>query len=658
MSTTKTKATRASLSSCKGVACDVCMEISDKAEEKGVDTYIQRMNKRPIETCLFGTGGTCCRVCSMGPCMIIEAASDTIGICGATAATVAARNFARMVAAGSAAHIDHAMEVSLAFLATARGETDFEIKDMATLRTMAKMFDIELDGRDKNEIAVELGEKVIAEFGRLEGPINGVKRAPKKRQELWKKLGIEPRGLQREVVELMHRTAMGNDQEYKNLIKQASRTALSDGWGGSIIATGLQDIMFKAPVPVTSSVNVGVGVLSKEKVNITLHGHDPLLVEAMAMVCDEEEMVKAAKKVGATGINMVGVCCSGVEGIMRHGIPIAGTLVQQELVIGSGVVEVMVVDIQCIMQSLPEVAKHYHTEVITTSDRAKLPGATHIPIDHHNMLATARTVVLRAIERFPKRGEVHLKENKEEVVVGFTFESVKYMLGGRFRGSYKVLNENIINGRIRGVGVIVGCTSPSTLAGDDIVTVAKELIKNDVMVVATGCAATECGRAGLLRPEAAAKYAGPGLREVCEAIGMPPALHRGSCVDNSRMLVGITELVLTGGLGDDISDLPAAGCAPEWMTEKALAIGQFYVASGVLVVFGRTFPTTGSKVVTDYLCNEIENDYGGKWAVAEDPIDMARIMIEHIDKKRDALGINKKQERVLVDMAMRREMDA
>ncbi len=658
MSTTKTKKSRESLSNCKGIACDVCMDISAKAEEKGVDTYIQRMNKRPIETCLFGMGGTCCRICSLGPCMIIEAAPDTIGICGATADTVAARNFARMVAAGSAAHIDHAMDVALGFLATAKGETDFEIKDLQALRTMANMFEIVFEGRDKNEVAIELGEKVLVEFGRLDGPIYGLRRAPAKRQELWKKLGVEPRGLQREIVELMHRTNMGNDQDFRDLIHQATRCALSDGWGGSIVATGLQDIMFKAPVPITSSVNVGIGVLSREKVNITLHGHDPLLVEAMAMVADEDEMIKAARKVGATGINMVGVCCSGVEGIMRHGIPVAGTLVQQEIVIASGAVEAMVVDIQCIMQSLPEVAKHYHTEVITTSDRAKIPGATHISVHHHNMLEVARKIIRRAIDRFPKRGEVILKENKEEVVVGFTFESVKYMLGGRFRGSYKVLNENIINGRIRGVGVIVGCSSPRTHAGDDIVTVAKELIKNDVMVVATGCAATECGRAGLLRPEAAKKYAGPGLQEVCEAIGMPPALHRGSCVDNSRMLVGVTELVLTGGLGDDPSDLPAAGCAPEWMSEKALAIGQYYVGSGLLVVFGRTFPTSGSKVVTDYLCNEIENEYGGKWAVEEDPIQMAHLMMEHIEKKRDALGINKKQERVLYDMAMRRDLEA
>lgn len=642
--------------SCDGIACDVCMDISAKAEEKGVDTYIQRMNKRPIETCRFGVGGTCCRNCSMGPCMIIEEAPDTIGICGATADTVAARNFARMVAAGSSAHMDHALEIAMAFRATAQGKTDFKIKDERALHTMAKMFDIVIDDREKNDIALELSEKVMAEFGRQDGTLYGLRRAPKKRQELWKKLDIAPRGIQREVVELMHRTNMGNDQDYRNLIKQATRCALADGWGGSIIATGLQDIMFGAPVPIASSVNVGLGVLSADKVNITLHGHDPLLVEAMAVVSQEEAIVEAAKNVGAVGVNMVGVCCSGVEGIMRHGIPVAGTLVQQEIVIASGAVEAMVVDIQCIMQSLPEVAKHYHTEVITTSDRAKIPGATHIQVDHHHTLKTAREIVLRAIKRFPKRGETHLQENKKEVVVGFTFESVKYMLGGRFRASYKPLNDNIINGRIRGVGVIVGCTSPRTKAGDDIVKVAMELIKNNCMVVATGCAATECGRVGLLRPEAAQEYAGAGLREVCAAIGMPPVLHRGSCVDNSRMLVGATELVLVGGLGDDLSELPAAGCAPEWMSEKALAIGQYYVGSGLLVVFGRVFPTSNSKVVTDYLCNGLENEYGGKWAVEADPIKMAHLMIDHIEKKRDALGINQEKQRVLYDMAMRRDL--
>ncbi len=642
---------------CQGVACDVCMDLSEDAEKKGVKTYIQRMNNRALDACRFGSGGTCCRNCSLGPCMIIEEIPDTIGICGATADTVAARNFARMVAAGSSAHIDHAIEIAMVFLETAKGHTDFTIKDETSLHTMARMFEIPIEGRDKHEIAIEVGERAIAEFGKLDGPIAGVRRAPKKLRETWERTGVTPRGIQREVVELMHRTNMGNDQDYRNLIKQATRCALADGWGGSLIATGLQDIMFKAPVPIASSVNVGLGVLAKDKVNITVHGHDPILVEALAMVSKEPELEAAAKKVGAAGINMVGVCCSGVEGIMRHGIPVAGTLVQQELVITTGAVEAMVVDIQCIMQSLPEVAKYYHTEVITTSDRAKIPGATHMPIDHHHTLDYARKIVLRAIERFPMRGEVKLEENAQGVVVGFTFETVKYILGGRFRASYKPLNENIINGRIRGVGVIVGCTSPRTKAGNDIVTVAKELIKNNVMVVATGCAATECGRAGLLQPEAAQKYAGDGLREVCEAIGMPPALHRGSCVDNSRMLVGCTELVHVGGLGDDFSALPAAGCAPEWMSEKALAIGQYYVGSGLLVVFGHTFPTSNSKVVTDYLCNGIENEYGGKWAIESDPIKMAHLMMEHIEKKRDALGINKKKERVLFDMAMRRDLE-
>jgi len=230
------------------------------------------------------------------------------------------------------------------------------------------------------------------------------------------------------------------------------------------------------------------------------------------------------------------------------------------------------------------------------------------------------------------------------------------MLGGAFRASYRPLNDNIINGRIRGLGAIVGCDSARVRSGYMHTTVAKELIANNVLVLTTGCAATACGREGLLTPEAAS-LAGPGLREVCETVGMPPVLHMGSCVDNSRILIAATEIVREGGLGDDISQIPAAGCAPEWMSEKAIAIGQYFVGSGVFVVFGRTFPTTGSKVVTDFLFREMEELYGGMWAIESDPIKMAKMMIERIEKGRDALGIQEKKKRVLFDMAMRRELE-
>ena len=638
---------------CPGIFCEASTCILEEAARDGVKTYVQRMEDRAIQPCLFGQGGTCCRNCSFGPCMMIEDVPESIGICGATASTVAARNFVRMIAAGSSAHMDHGRETALTFLDTAKGQTPFEIKDERKLHFMADLYKVKTEGRSKQDIAIELGEKVLAEFGQQEGTLVMNSRAPVKRQELWKKRGVLPRGVDREVVEIMHRTHMGTDQDYRNLIFQGTRCALADGWGASMMATELQDILFGTPVPLRTVVNLGA--LSADHVNIIIHGHEPQVPEAMAIVARDPEIVAAAQEVGAKGINLAGVCCSGNEVLMRHGVPIAGSFVQQEAVLATGAVEAMVVDVQCIMQGLAEVAKCYHTELITSSPRAKIPGATHIEFESHRALETARELTLRAIGRFKQRKNARIPERKMDVVAGFSHETINHMLGGTFRASYRPLNDNIINGRIRGVGAVVGCDSCRVESGRVHTTVVKELIANNVLVLVTGCAATACGREGLLRPEAA-ELAGPGLKEVCETVGMPPVLHMGSCVDNSRILIAATEIVKEGGLGDDISQIPAAGCAAEWMSEKAISIGHYCVTSGVYVVFGRTFPTTGSKVLTDFLFREIEELYGGFWAVEEDPTEMAQMMIRHIDKKREALGIQEKKERVLFDMAMRREL--
>lgn len=638
---------------CLGIDCEGSTCVVEQAEKQGVVTYIQRMKGRAIEPCRFGQGGTCCRTCSFGPCMIIEDVPESIGICGATAATVAARNFCRMVAGGASAHMDHGLETALVFLATANGETDYGIKDENKLLMLAKVFEIETEGRSVQDIAVELGEKALAEFGRQQGGLYCIRRAPEKRQEVWKKNGVLPRGVQREVVEIMHRTHMGTDQEYRHLIQQATRCALADGWGGSMISTELQDIMFGTPVPTRSVVNLGT--LSENEVNVVVHGHEPILSEAMVLVAQDPEMIALAEKAGANGINLVGVCCTGNEILMRHGIPVAGSFIQQEVVLATGAVETMVVDIQCIMQSLPAVAACFHTKVVTTSDRAKIPGAEHVEVDPHNAVQTARQIIKGAIDRYSKRGDINIPKEKMDVVVGFSHETINYTLGGTFRASYRPLNDNIINGRIRGVGAVVGCDSARVRSGHVHTTVVKELIANNVLVLVTGCAATACGRAGLLTPEAA-ELAGPGLREVCETVGMPPVLHMGSCVDNSRILIAATEIVREGGLGEDIYQVPAAGCAPEWMSEKAVSIGHYFVASGVYVVFGRTFPTTNSKELTDYLFNKFEDLYGGMWAVESDPVKMARMMIDRIDQGREALGIHEAKERVLFDMAMRRDL--
>jgi carbon-monoxide dehydrogenase catalytic subunit len=628
-----------------------------KAENDNVQLCWDRLDSQDPQ-CGYGTLGLCCRHCYMGPCQINPFGDPPqAGVCGATANTIAARHLLRGIAAGAAAHSDHGRGVVEAFIATAKGELEgFEIKDEQKLYQLAIDLGVSLDDKDKNQIALEVGDILEREFGRQSGELLMVKRAPLKRQEIWKEQGVIPRGVDREIVECMHRTHIGVDQDYLNLMKQATRTALGDGWGGSMIATELQDILFGTPVPILGEVNLGI--LEEDKVNLIVHGHEPILSEMIVAASRDPEIVALAKEKGAKGINIGGICCTANELLMRHGIPIAGNFLQQELAIVSGAVDAMIVDVQCIFQALVSVAECYHTELITTNPKAKFEGARHIEFDEHNPVASAKEILKVAVESFPNRKKETAipKDVKTDMVVGFSHETINYLLGGVFRGSYKPLNDNIINGRIRGIAGVVGCNNAKVTLDEAHVAMVKELIKNDVIVLQTGCSAIACAKEGLMVPEAAAKYAGSGLAEVCETVGIPPVLHMGSCVDNSRILMAAAAVVKEGGLGDDISDLPAAGAAPEWMSEKALSIGHYFVASGVYTVFGVTWPTLGAKELTEYLFDGIEKELGGKWAYEQDPIEAAKLMIAHIDKKRKELGIDKARERVLFDMEKRREM--
>jgi len=481
------------------------------------------------------------------------------------------------------------------------------------------------------------------------------RRAPAPRQEIWKKFDITPRAVDREITESLHRSTMGVDQDYKNLLMHASRVALADGWGGAMLATELQDILFGTPYPGRGEINMGV--LKSDEVNIIVHGHEPILSEMIAVASQDDHLLAEAKKVGANGINVAGTCCTANELLMRHGIPIAGNFLNQELVIATGAIELMAVDVQCVMQGLTTVAKCYHTKLVTTADKAKITDVEHVAMNEENALDSAKELVKMAIDNFKNRGEVYIPKHKNSAVGGFSFESINYMLGGRSRASFRPMNDTIINGRIRGIVGIVGCTNPKMPQDMTHTTLARELIKRDVLVLTTGCATIACGKQGLANPKMALDWAGPGLREVCEAVGIPPVLACGSCVDNTRLLVSCSEIVREGGLGQDLSELPVAGACLESVSEKALAIGQYFVASGLLVVFAEgTIPVRGSDNVCDYLFNGIEKDFGGRWAIESDPAKAAEIILEHIEKQRDALGINKQGERKLYDMADRREL--
>ena len=628
----------------------------EKIKQTGIETTWDRLEQQQ-PNCGFGELGICCRNCFMGPCRIDPfGQGPRKGVCGATAETIVARNFSRMIAAGAAAHSDHGRDVANTLLVAAKNpDSGYSIKDTNKLHKVAQILGISVDNKTKNEIAAEVAQRALDNFGRQEGELSFIKLAPQERQKLWQNLNVVPRGVDREIVEMLHRTHIGVDQDYKNIMTQGSRTALADGWGGSMIATELQDILFGTPSPVRGQANLGV--LSETDVNIIIHGHEPVLSEMIVIASQEKELLDLAKSKGATGINLSGICCTANEILLRHGLPVAGNILQQELAICTGAVESMIVDVQCIMSSLQEISSNYHTNIITTSSKAKIEGAKHIEFSEEKALETSRDIIRDAIMNFPNRGKVDIPKDKMDLIAGFSHEAINYMLGGKFRGSYTPLNDNIINGRIKGIAGVVGCCNTKVTHDQGHVSLVEELIANDILVVQTGCSAIACAKAGFLVPEAANKYAGKGLAEVCETTGMPPVLHSGSCVDNSRILIALTEMVKTGGLGKDISDLPVAGAAPEWMSEKAISIGHYFVASGVYTVFGVGLPVLGSKVFSDYIFKEFENIYGGKWAVETDIGKMAGLIIDHINKKREKLGISKEKERVLFDMEMRREIE-
>jgi carbon-monoxide dehydrogenase catalytic subunit len=612
-----------------------------RASEMGLGTAFSRADDMP--PCNIGGAGMCCKLCGMGPCRLVK--DGQTGVCGATIDTIQARNLLRAIAAGTAAHSDHGRDMAFILKDAANGKAEgYAVRDIAKLRSVAARYGIAIDKRPPEAIANDLADLYMAQFGQQRGQIVPVMRAPQKRQKLWLAQGVIPRGVDREVVEAMHRTHIGDDQDPEHILQHAIRTALADGWGGSMIATDISDIMFGTPSPRLGQVNLGV--LKEDMVNVVLHGHEPTLSEMIVAATQDPEIIEYARAAGAKGVNLAGICCTANEILMRQGVPAAGNFLHQELAILTGSVEAMVVDVQCVMQALVGLAQNFHTLVITTSPKAKIKGATHIEFDEHHALQVAKQILRAAIDNFKNRGATQIPTDIESLVPGFSHEYINYMLGGAYRGSFRPLNDAVMAGRIRGVAAIVGCNNPRSQQDYLHTYITMQLLKQDVLVVETGCGAIAAAKLGLLLGEAGLDQVGPGLREVCETIGIPPVLHMGSCVDNSRILTVLTQMVEEGGLGDDIDQVPAVGLAPEWMSEKALAIGVYCVASGVYVMFGGASPVGGmpdkvadSSIVARYLSEGWEKLYGGKMEFVADPDEMVRRTLAHIDQKRAALGL-------------------
>ena len=606
----------------------------EQAQEMEVSTAFSRAKE--MSPCPIGEDGKCCKNCHMGPCRLVKPGQR--GVCGATLETVAARNLARAIAAGAAAHSDHGLDMAFTLEAVAKGEAPgYEVRDPQKLRSVARLMDIKVDGRSANDLALDVAERAIENFRQMRGELTYVSRAPAKRQEIWRKLGIAPRSVTREIVETLHRTHMGTDQDAEHILRHALRTALSDGWGGSMLATDISDILFGTPSPTVTQVNLGV--LKEDEVNIVIHGHEPTLSEMVVRATQEPELIEYARSKGAAGVNLCGICCTANEILMRQGVPVAGNFLSQELALLTGAVEAMVVDVQCIMQALGDLSSRFHTKLVTTSPKADITGATRVEFDEHHALEIARRIVKMAIDNYPNRnGRVTIPQITNDLVPGFSHEYINYMQGGTLRGSFRPLNDAVKAGRIRGAAGVVGCNNPRTTHDETHTYLVREFVKNDVLVVMTGCGAIANAKCGMLLGEAM-EYAGPGLREVCEAIGIPPVLHLGSCVDNSRILTVLTQMATEGGLGEDIADLPVVGFAPEWMSEKALSIGTYFVASGVHTIFGISSPVGGSDEVTRLIGEGWEKQVGARLEFEPEPQQMVAKALAHIDAKRAALKL-------------------
>ena len=430
-----------------------------------------------------------------------------------------------------------------------------------------------------------------------------------------------------------------------------------------MISTDITDILFGTPRPVKAEASFGI--FKEDEVNLVVHGHEPSLAEMIVDVISEPEIVEYAKSKGAKGINMGGMCCTANEVLMRHGIPTAGGFTNQELGIMTGLVDAISVDVQCIMPAIAELSKKFHTKVITTSEKAMIPGAIHVEYDEHRAREVAREIVKIAIDNFPNRKTEgsHITD-KYPLIGGFSHEYIEYMQGGRWRASFRPLNDAIMAGRIRGVVGLAGCDNPRVQSTGIHKYLATELIKNDILVVSTGCGSAACGTAGYLTPETALEMAGPGLREVCEAIGIPPILHVGACVDNSRILTILTAMAEEGGLSDEIGGMPGVGIAPEWMSEKAIAIGCYFAASGVPVIFGGESPVGASEEVTRIMTEVWYDRFKGCLHFEPDPDKILELTYRYIDNARDALKLRKYEpgrfgvERKLLSMADRRKLES
>lgn len=597
--------------------------------------------------CGFGELGTCCRICYMGPCRIDPFGDGPkLGVCGLSPDAMVARNLLRETVGGAASHVGHARHMLIMLRDALDGKAPYEIRGEKKAFALGKRFGIPTEGRSAQDVTRDLIKIALEDFGRQDSGTNQwlAKRAPANEQEMWKELGLLYSNPHNEIETAMHASSMGNDADPVSLLLRTLKVGLVDGWTGLALCTDLQDILFGVPrLHVTQS---RVGVLEADSVNIATHGHNPALSEKILEWALKLE--KEAVAAGAKSINVVGVCCTGNELAMRHGVKLAAHNAQSETILATGAVDCMVVDVQCIWPSLPQIAKCFDTTFVTTDEMVHMPDAKHIEFSPADADESAQKIIHAAIESFVKRKgkKLDIPNQKTTAVAGLSVEAIAGILRKADVGDpLKPVIDSVVAGKIRGFVGVVGCSSIKFRDSTMTERMIKELLANDVLVVTNGCTGHICAQDGLLTVEATEQYCGAGLKEALTALGhaaglgapLPPVWHMGSCVDTSRIVDLLA--AVAAKLGVRISQLPAAGSAPELVQEKAISIGVSLLALGLSVHISPAPRILGGPVVTKVLTEDLPKITGGRVFVEVDPIKAAHAMVDVINEKRVGLGL-------------------
>ncbi|WP_101910408.1 anaerobic carbon-monoxide dehydrogenase catalytic subunit [Marasmitruncus massiliensis] len=621
---------------------DSVEEMLIRIRDDGLSSVFSRWGEQEKIRCKFCLEGLSCQLCTQGPCRISEKTGAVKGVCGIGPDAMAMRNLLMRNIMGAATYAHHAYETFRTLKATGEGKTPFQITDVNKLKTMCQKVGIDTN-QEVNQLAVQLAELFDAELSVNpdQDSIMVKAFAPKKRIPVWKELHIYPSGVQHEV-ELCIASCLTNvDGDYVSLAKKALRLGLSTIYTAQIGLEMTQDILFGTPMP--HEVTVDLGIMDPDYVNIAFNGHQPWIGVATLQKAKQADYQEMAKKAGAKGIHIVGSIETGQELLQRFKVDdvfvgLMGNWLAIEPFLATGTVDALVMEENCSPPAIDQYAEKYQVALVSVSTIIGVPGAQHaMPYYPAKADEMADQCIQIAIENFKKRhGYVApmVPKRTQKAIAGFSTEAVLGAIGN----DLNTLVDVIAKGQIKGVVALANCSTLRNGPQDwNTVNLTYELIKKDILVVAGGCGNHGLEVAGLCSLDAV-ELAGDGLKGVCRALGIPPVLSFGTCTDTGRISMLVT--ALADHLNVDIPDLPIAVTAPEWMEQKATIDGIFAVAYGAYTHLSPTPFITGAPNLVKLVTRDVEGLTGGKVALGDDPVEVAKGIEDHILKKRKKLGLS------------------